>query len=146
MDILSSTIQDHQWNYLIRCKNIFTSQLFTNCNNFQQDSDLLTKTEQSTRPTKLYYSLCIHPQKKNPDTVRTRLPLLNLTPLIHHHHHHLCQRISLTTHSKPCFLNLTKYLRNNIKDLKNKKKNWSSWEKNNTKNQRILGLKWLIQN
>ena len=52
VDLLSARRQDHQWNTLIQCETLFTSQLSTNHNNFQQDSDVQTKTKQSTIPTK----------------------------------------------------------------------------------------------
>ena len=41
------------------CETLFKIQLSTNFNNFQQESNLQTKTEQSTNPKKLYVYLCL---------------------------------------------------------------------------------------
>ena len=41
---------------IIHCEIIFTSQLYTNYNNFQQDSDLQMKIEKYIIPTKQYSS------------------------------------------------------------------------------------------
>ena len=122
MGLLSARRQYHQWKNIIQCETIFTSQLSTNQNNFQQDSYHQTKTEQSTRPTKLYSSLFIPTPTHDQDPVMTSIHLPN-TPQLLHHHHDLCQNITLTTHSKPCLINLIKYLINNMKYLKNNSKN-----------------------
>ena len=99
-------------------ETLFTSQLSTNHNKFQQESDIKTKTDQSTILTKLYSSLCISTKTNDTNPVKTSLHLLNYPQLLHHHHH-LFQHINLTTHYKPCLINQIKYLGNNIKCLKN---------------------------
>ena len=114
VDNLSERRQDNQWNTLIQCDTIFTSQLSTNCNNLQQDSDPKTKVEKSTSPKNLSYSLCLPPKIQNPAPVITSLYLLH-PPKFLHHHHNLCQKINLITHSNNIFLDMIKYLKNMIK-------------------------------
>ena len=52
LDLLSVRRQDNQWNTLILCETICTSQLSINYKNFQQLSDIQTRTEKYTSPTK----------------------------------------------------------------------------------------------
>ena len=73
-------------------------------------------------------------------------PHLLQIPLLSQHHKNLCQNIILTTHSRKCSLYQTKDLINPIKYLKSNKKNWSSWEKTNMNNKRILDLNWFLSN
>ena len=58
--LIYSRVQYHKHNTLIKCDTLFTSQLSTNYNNIQQESNIQTKPEQSTIPTKLYSSIVLH--------------------------------------------------------------------------------------
>ena len=49
----------HQWYTLIKFLNIFTSQFSTNHNYIQQDSVLLSISEQYTIPTKIIFLIIL---------------------------------------------------------------------------------------
>ena len=55
---------------------LFTIRLSTNYKKNKKDSDLQSKTEQSTIPIKIYPSLCIHTQTHNLAPVRKSLHIL----------------------------------------------------------------------
>ena len=59
--LISLRIQDHQGNTLIKSGTILQIQLYTKYNNTQNNSDLQTKPEQSTRPANMHSSICLHP-------------------------------------------------------------------------------------
>ena len=83
----------------------------------------------------LYFSLCLIPQTLKPDPLKTSLSLLKL-PLLLPHLYHLFQKTTLTTYFNKCLLNP-------ISKLNNTKKNWSGWEKKNTKDQIRLEMNLL---
>ena len=72
--ILLNTYVDNQWNILIQCETLFTSQFFTNYNKFQKYSDIQTKKEQPTSPTKklsLVMSPSINTRSGSSDNITT---------------------------------------------------------------------------
>ena len=76
--MISERRQDYQWNTLIRCYEIFTSQLTRNNNKFQQDPGLHL---QPTRPSTLVLVISpstntqyIYNEKFSPFTEATTIP------------------------------------------------------------------------
>ena len=61
MDLIYTRRQYHQCYTLIKCETIFTSQLSTIYNHTIQGSVLLSISDKSKIPTKLYSSKCLHP-------------------------------------------------------------------------------------
>ena len=111
---------------------LFSIQLYTNYQTFTKNI-LFYQFQRNIQPQhKLYYSLYIPILTQDTATLRTYLYILNPPPLLTHLHH-LCQNINLTAQFKPWFINILINLRK-----------WSSWEKNNLKNQRKLEMNWLI--
>ena len=55
VDLISAMRQYHKWNMLVKSDTIFTSQLSNIYNNFQQESDIQTRTEQYKSTTETVF-------------------------------------------------------------------------------------------
>ena len=126
VDIICTRIQDNQWNTIIQCETLFTSQLFTNYNNFQKDYNIQIKKQHYTIPKHIYSSFCIPQKTQYPDPARTLLHLRN-HPQILLHHHHLCQNINLANKIMYMFPWSDQIFEKNTKYIFKNMKNWSSW-------------------
>ena len=137
ISLLYTSIHYHQWTTLIQYETIFTSQLSTNCNNFNQNSVIQTKAEQSTIPTKpifliVYPSINTWSGSSENIHIYTESTTVTTSKLQFCVNRLLWQHIPRNMTKYP--RNLIRYLKNKKKTLKNNKNNWSSLGGNNMKN------------
>ena len=124
VDILSGRRKYHQWKNLIKCYNLFTSQLYTNHNNIQQASDIKTTFQSIIKSQKYIYSLlCIPPLTYAEAQLRSLLYILNPPPFMPHLRI-LWTNLNLKPQSNTCLPVLMQHLTNKMQILTINMDNW----------------------